>query len=67
MFIIGEKPNYTATFDTQNLFSFDRENDIWDDKFLIQQINKLDITVLEKIKLCLEKDFCSLRFWSSDL
>jgi len=51
VFVIGEKQSsYTTTFDTQNLFSFDLEKDIWDDNFLIKEIDKLDdINRLERI------------------
>lgn len=50
VFIIGEKPNYRKTFGTKNLFSFDKEKDIWDDNFLIKEIDKLDIKKLEEIR-----------------
>lgn len=58
VFIIGKKPNYTTTFDTKNLFSLD----IWDDSFLIKEIDKLDTKKLEEISNFLKE---SLQDYSS--
>jgi hypothetical protein len=62
VFIIGEKANYTTTFDTKNLFSFDKEKDIWDDNFLFKEINKLDIYKLEEISNFLEENLLEYKF-----
>lgn len=62
VFIIGKKPNYTTTFDTKNRFSFDQEKDIWDDNFLIKEIDKLDTKKLEEIRNFLKE---SLQDYSS--
>jgi hypothetical protein len=50
LFVIGKKQDsYTTTFDTQDKFSFNKNADIWDDNFLIKEINKLSTSKLEKI------------------
>jgi hypothetical protein len=55
VFIIGEKKGYITTFETQGKFTFDKERDIWDDNFLIKEIDKLDIATLTKVKDFLEE------------
>jgi hypothetical protein len=62
VFIIGEKANYTTTFDTKNLFSFDKEKDIWDDNFLFKEIDKLDTPRLEEISAFLEENLLEYKF-----
>ena len=62
IFIIGEKTNYTTTFDTQDSFSFDKEKDIWDNNFLIKEINKLDINTIEKIHNFLNENLKGFNF-----
>lgn len=47
--ISTEKKNYTAIFDTQQTFEFDKENDIWDVSDLIQKINALSTDQQKKI------------------
>lgn len=63
-FIIGKKQNsYTTTFDTQNKFSFNKETDVWDDDFLIKEINKItDISTLEDIQTFLERNLLEYKF-----
>ena len=62
IFIIGEKLNYTTGFDTQNLFSFDKKKDIWDDNFLIKEITKLDINKIEEIRDFLKENLEEFKF-----
>lgn len=64
IFIIGEKQNsYTTEFDTQNKFSFNKNTDIWDDTFLIKEINKItEISKLEEIKKFLEGNLLEFKF-----
>ena len=38
IFIIGNKPNFSATFETNGKIEFSKERDIWDTKYLITQI-----------------------------
>lgn len=42
VFIIGKKRNYTTTFSTDSKFTFDPENDIWDDEIFVKHINKIE-------------------------
>jgi len=64
IFIIGEKQNsYTTTFDTQSKFTFDKNADIWDDNFLIKEIDKItEISKLEEIKKFLEENLLEFKF-----
>ncbi len=62
IFVIGEKESYTTSFYTQSKFVFDKEKDIWDDNFLIKEIDKLDITKLEQIKNFLEENLVEFKF-----
>ncbi len=49
--IIGKKLAYTSAFDTEDKFIFDKDKDIWDDDFIIKQIDKIaDTQKLEAIK-----------------
>ena len=52
--ILTDKKNYTAKFDTKGLFAFDKNNDIWDIKTLIQKINALPTEQLRIINDYLE-------------
>lgn len=54
--ILTEKKRYKTTFDTQGLFSFDRDSDIWDVKTLIQRINALSTEKLREINDYLESE-----------
>ncbi|NUJ97800.1 SMEK domain-containing protein [Candidatus Gracilibacteria bacterium] len=51
IFIIGDKQkSYTTKFNTKDLFVFNKDNDIWDDNFLISEIDKInDIKKLDEI------------------
>lgn len=40
IFILGEKKRIRRDFDTQGTFSFDKNKDVWDFKFLIKEIEK---------------------------
>lgn len=42
IFIIGNKPNFSATFETNGKIEFSKESDIWDIKYLISQIGGKD-------------------------
>ncbi len=63
-FIIGEKQSsYTTTFDTQGKFYFDKDTDIWDDNFLIKNIDKIpEISKLEAIQKFLEDNLLEYKF-----
>lgn len=71
IFIIGEKKFYTTSFDTQFKFVFDKEKDIWDDNFLINEIDKLDIREVELVQTFLEENLIEFKFperlFSSDI
>ncbi len=62
VFIIGEKQAYTTTFDTQSLFTFNKDTDIWDDKLLIREIDKLEIQQLEQIQKFLQENLVEYKF-----
>ena len=61
VFIIGEKQGYTTTFDTQGKFNFNRENDIWDDNYLVKEIDKLEIDKLERINEFLNENLVEIK------
>ena len=44
MLIIGTKQSYSTSFDTQGKFTFSKETDIWDDNYLINEIDKIEST-----------------------
>ena len=57
IFIIGKKLAYTSAFETKNKFEFDHTKDVWDDAYLIKQIDKIDdIAVLEKLDSFLKEN-----------
>lgn len=60
--ISTEKKNYTAIFDTQQTFEFDKENDIWDVSDLIQKINALSTDQQKKIYEYLQVEMGGKRF-----
>lgn len=62
IFIIGEKQSSYINFNTQSKFIFDKEKDIWDDNFLIKEIDKLDIAKLEEIQKFLEENLVEFKF-----
>lgn len=62
IFIIGKKESYTTSFDTQSMFVFNKEKDIWDDIFLIKEIDKLDISKLEQIQIFLKDNLVEFKF-----
>lgn len=63
VFIIWEKENYIKDFNIQWKFTFDKENDIWDDNYLIKQIDKIkDIKKLEEIHNFLEENLTEFKF-----
>lgn len=49
VFIIGSKPNFTTTFENDGKIEFSKERDIWDIKYLINQINNKDDNELAAI------------------
>jgi hypothetical protein len=61
IFIIGEKRGYTTTFDTQGKFKFNKDNDIWDDNYLVKEIDKLDINKLEEINKFLNENLVEIK------
>ncbi len=63
IFIIGDKENYTTTFDTNGRFKFLPKNDIWDDKYLVREINKIqNLGQLEDILEFLKKELLEVKF-----
>ncbi len=63
IFIIGEKQGSYVDFDTKGNFIFNKESDIWDDNFLIKEIDKItDIQKLEEIKKYLEENLVEFKF-----
>lgn len=50
IYVIGKKQEkYSFKFDTKEKFNFNPSQDIWDDKFLIQEINKLGLNELQTL------------------
>ena len=63
IFIIGDKKNYTTTFPTNGKFEFLPERDIWDENFLIKEINKIqDTAILEDLSLYLQNELLEFKF-----
>ena len=62
VFVIGKKQSSYIDFGTQSKFIFNKEKDIWDDNFLIKEIDKLDIEKLEGIHKFLEANLSELKF-----
>ena len=64
IFIIGEKQKtYQVTFDTKSKFIFNKEKDIWDDNYLIKEIDKIkDNSLLENIQIFLEENLSEFKF-----
>jgi len=62
VFIIGEKKAYRTIFNTQGKVAFDQNNDIWDDNFLIKEIEKLELEKLEMVQQFLEDNIVEFKF-----
>jgi hypothetical protein len=64
IFIIGENTiSHRTKFNTENKFVFDSARDIWDDIYLIKEINKLDvIDDLQQIEEFLKKNLDEYKF-----
>lgn len=62
IFIIGQKQSYTTIFDTEGKFEFNKHKDIWDDNYLVKEIDKLDLKRLEKIKNFLDENLLEIKF-----
>jgi hypothetical protein len=61
--IIGNKINYTTTFDTESKFTFDKANDIWDDSDLARAINNIDdMDSLNDIQEFLKNELLEYKF-----
>jgi len=57
IFIIGDKKAYTTSFDTNGKFKFIPDRDIWDEKYLVTEINKIqDIGKLKELLQFLEDE-----------
>lgn len=68
--ILTEKKRYTTEFDTQGLFSFDKNSDIWDIETLIQRINALPTEKLREINDYLDTELnekCSKQTEASEI
>jgi hypothetical protein len=63
IFIIGDKENYTTKFVTNGSFEFIPSRDIWDEKYLITEINKIqDTDKLEGILKFLKEELSEFMF-----
>lgn len=62
VFIIGKKLEYRQEFNTNDIFSFDRKSDIWDDNDLIKEIDRLDLEKLERIAAYLQDSLIEFKF-----
>lgn len=58
IFILGEKTIFYKEFDTQAKFLFDKNKDVWDFKYLIKEIEKVDDDKLDKIYSLVEENLC---------
>lgn len=47
--ILTQKKNYSTSFDTQGLFAFEKERDIWDVERLIKDIRELETDKIKEI------------------
>lgn len=56
--VLTQKKKYTAAFDTDGNFVFDKTKDIWDVEDLIKDIRKLDTEQIKKISKYLSKELC---------
>ncbi|SDI55288.1 SMEK domain-containing protein [Desulfosporosinus hippei] len=57
--VLTKKKKYSTTFDTQNIFSFDKSKDIIDYTDLIKHIKEKDTTALREISQFLENELVS--------
>lgn len=56
--VLTQKKKYTAAFDTDGNFVFDKTKDIWDVEDLIKDIRKLDTEQIKEISNYLSKELC---------
>ena len=57
--ILTQKKNYSSNFDTQGLFSFEKERDIWDVEKLIKDIRELETEQIKNISDYLSEELCN--------
>lgn len=56
--ILTQKKRYTAEFNTDGKFVFDKKKDIWDVEDLMKDIRKLDTEQIKEISSYLSKELC---------
>lgn len=56
--VLTQKKKYTAVFDTDGNFVFDKIKDIWDVEDLMKDIRKLDTEQIKEISKYLSKELC---------
>jgi hypothetical protein len=59
-FILTEKKSYSSKFETDNKFTFEKDNDIWDIDDVLEVVEKLDIDTMESIHSFLKKELSSI-------
>jgi hypothetical protein len=65
--ILGNKKDYTTSFDTQDKFIFSKKNDIIDIEDLIQVIQEKTTSDLQKISNFLDREFSSTPVMDADI
>jgi len=59
-FILTEKKSYSAKFETNNKFVFNKKNDIWDLDDILEEIEKLEFNKLTKVHSYLNEELSSI-------
>lgn len=57
--ILTQKKKYSANFDTQGLFSFEKARDIWDAEKLIKDVRELETEQIKAISTYLSEELCN--------
>ena len=59
MLILTQKKKYSSNFDTQGMFSFEKERDIWDVEKLRQDVRELETEQIKAISNYLSAELCN--------
>ena len=57
--ILTQKKKYSSNFDTQGMFSFEKERDIWDVEKLMQDVRELETEQIKAISNYLSAELCN--------
>ena len=57
--ILTQKKRYSANFDTQGMFSFEKARDIWDVEKLMKDVRELETEQIKAISTYLSEELCN--------